>query len=123
MAQQGEIVLNARRTAQVRIPCGELDSLEPANVIQTVPTAQQAVVGAPVAAYSISDQNWGLYLVWFIVATLIIWIILYLLRPAFLQTRNPDGSYTGNVDNGKAFGAAVVLALIIVLIIWLVRRA
>ena len=123
MATQGEIVLNARRTAQVRIPCGDLDSLEPVAVQQQQVLSAPAGGVVPVAAYSMQEHNWGLYVVWFIVAVLIIWIILYLLRPAFLQTRNPDGTYTGNVDNAKAFGAAVVLALIIVLIVWLVRRA
>ena len=37
--------------------------------------------------YSMADKNWGQYLLWFIVITLIAWIILYVLKPAFLQSR------------------------------------
>lgn len=119
MSGQGEILLTARRRANVRVPCGDLESLEPAD--ERVPTA--AAVPAAVAAYGVHEQTWGLYLVWFIITALIVWVILYLLRPAFLSSRNPDGSYTGIPDTGKTLGAAVVIALIVVLIVWLVRRA
>ena len=117
-AEEGAVYLDATRRARVRVPCGKLASLEPAGDIEA-PAAAVAVANG----YSVSENNWGVYLVWFIVATLIIWIILYLLRPAFLQTRNPDGSYTGQVDTGKALGAAVVFGLLIVLLVWLARRA
>lgn len=117
-AEEGAVYLDATRRARVRVPCGKLSALETAGDVEVAPAVAVAAAG-----YSVSENSWGVYLVWFIVATLIIWIILYLLRPAFLQTRNPDGSYTGQVDTGKALGAAVVFGLLIVLLVWLARRA
>ena len=73
--------------------------------------------------YSVADKNWGQYLLWFIVVTLVVWIILYVLKPLFLQSRDPTtGLPTGQVDTGKALAVSVIIAIIIIIILWLVKR-
>ena len=58
---------------------------------------------------------------WFIIIFVVIWFILWLTKPAAVQTRNPDGTLTGNIDAGKVLVASLVIALIIIILIWLFR--
>src|ERR1700722_4405609 len=73
--------------------------------------------------YSMAEKNWGHYLITFVVVTLVAWLILYFLKPAFLQTRNADGSLTGLSDTGKTLGTSVIIGLLAVLILWFAKRA
>lgn len=73
--------------------------------------------------YSVAQKNWGHYLICFVVVTLVAWIALYFIKPAFLQIPNADGSLSGQVDSGKTLGTAVVIGLLAVLILWLAKRS
>ncbi len=61
----------------------------------------------------------GFYLIWFVILFVLIWFILYSLKPAFVQNVNGNGA----VDNSKVLLAALIISIIIVLLIWLVRRS
>jgi len=63
------------------------------------------------------------YIIWFIVIAIIVWVILIVTRPTWVQVYSPEGQPTGVVDQGKAITWSVVIALIIVIIIWVIRLA
>ena len=61
-------------------------------------------------------------LLWFVIIVLIAWFLMYFLKwPTFVQKVNAQGQPTGVADAGRSLLAAVILALIIILIIWLFR--
>ena len=67
------------------------------------------------------------YLIWFIVLTLIVWVVLVAINPSWLQ-RDNGGKHGGHhgkggcdVDLGKAFVWALLIALGICVLIWLIR--
>ncbi len=69
-----------------------------------------------------NQNHWGgfgVYLLWFIVIAVLIWLILYSLRPQWVLV---DDEPT-RVDSGRLLLAALVIAFIIVVIIWAVRSA
>jgi hypothetical protein len=60
----------------------------------------------------------GALILWFIIFTVLFWLIYYSLKPSFvLQTDS------NQVDTGKVLLAAVISALILVIIIWLIKAA
>lgn len=63
----------------------------------------------------------GNLLLWFIVIAVIVWFILWALKPRAVQRLSPNGDATGEVDTGKVLIGAIVIALIIVVILWLFR--
>lgn len=66
-----------------------------------------------------SGWNWvAALIIWFIVFVIVFWIIYYSLRPAFVQQNG-----TATVDTGKVLLAAVLSALALILVIWLIRAA
>lgn len=65
--------------------------------------------------------GFGNFVLWFVIIFVIIWFIMWLTKPAAVQTRNPDGSLTGNIDAGKVLVASLVIALIIIVLVWLFR--
>lgn len=66
--------------------------------------------------------NWFLNLViWFIVIAVIVWFILVSTKPTWVQKNDDNGVTTGEVDQGKAILWAVIIALIITAVIWIVR--
>ena len=70
------------------------------------------------------SSHWGAYLLGFIILVVIIWFILYALRPTYvLKTCLPGQPQLGEVDPGKVLFASIIIALIIVLIIWIIRIA
>lgn len=61
-------------------------------------------------------MNWlGVLLLWFIIFTVLFWLIYYSLQPSFVK--NSDGS----INTGKVLLAAIVSAIILVIIIWLIK--
>lgn len=63
--------------------------------------------------------NWGWFgglVLWFIVFSVLFWLIYYSLKPAFVLKRDST-----EVDTAKVLLAAVVSALVLVIIVWLVR--
>jgi hypothetical protein len=64
-------------------------------------------------------RGWGwlaFLIVWFIVFTVIFWLIFYSLRPSWVLQPG-----TNNVDMGRVLLASVVAAIILILIIWLIK--
>ena len=60
----------------------------------------------------------GALILWFIIFTVLFWLIFYSLKPTFvLQTDS------NQVDTAKVLLAAVIAALILVIIIWLIKAA
>lgn len=71
---------------------------------------------APAAGYG---WGWlGALILWFIIFTVLFWLIFYSLKPAFVLQ-----SDTNQVDTAKVLLAAVIAALILVIIIWLIKAA
>lgn len=70
---------------------------------------------------SSSGYGWGwlgALILWFIIFTVLFWLIYYSLKPSFvLQTDS------NQVDTAKVLLAAVISALILVIIIWLIKAA
>lgn len=62
--------------------------------------------------YGYSSLGWAV--LWFIIIAVIVWLIIFSLKPAWAL--NEDG----DVDTGKVLLASIVIALIIVIIIWLI---
>jgi len=63
-------------------------------------------------------------LLWFIIIAVVIWLILYALKPTFvLKTTNEGGTnvVTNEIDQTKAIGISIVVSLIIVIIIYILR--
>jgi hypothetical protein len=54
-------------------------------------------------------------IIWFVILTVLFWIIFYSLRPEWVL--NSDGS----VNTGKVLLAAVITAIVIIIIIWLIK--
>jgi hypothetical protein len=62
------------------------------------------------------DMGWlGMLLLWFIIFTVLFWLIFYSLQPDFVL--NSDGS----VNTVKTLLAAIVAAIVLVLVIWLIK--
>lgn len=57
----------------------------------------------------------GVLILWFIIFTVIFWLIFFSLQPSW--TLNQDGS----VNTGKVLLAAIIAAIILVIIIWLIK--
>ena len=57
----------------------------------------------------------GLLLLWFIIFTVLFWLIFYSLQPSWVL--NADGS----INTGKVLLASVIAAIILVIIIWLIK--
>lgn len=60
-------------------------------------------------------------LLWFVVVTVLAWILLYFLKPTAVQQTNAQGEPTGVADAGKSFIGALLIGLLVALVIWLVR--
>ena len=66
--------------------------------------------------------HWFLNLViWFIIVAVIVWFILVSTKPTWVQKTDDNGVATGEVDQGRAILWAVIIALIITCVIWVVR--
>jgi ABC-type Mn2+/Zn2+ transport system permease subunit len=62
-------------------------------------------------------------LIYFIIIVIIVWILLYFINPTFIQQINPlTETHNGVPDMTKLFIWSVVIALIIVAIIYFLRR-
>ena len=57
----------------------------------------------------------GTLLLWFIIFTVLFWLIFYSLRPSWAL--NADGS----VNTGKVLLAAIISSVILVIVIWLIK--
>ena len=64
----------------------------------------------------------GASLFWFVILTLIIFMLLVFFKPDFVK-RKRDCDFTDEVDCMKAFLSALVIAIVICFIIWLIAYA
>ena len=95
--------------------------MQVAQPLSTLVPSPEAVMVAP-GAYKVIDGspqmqawNWGAFILWFIIIAVIVWLILYSLKPGWVL--NPDGT----VNGGKVLVSAIIIALIIIFIIWLIK--
>src|SRR5690348_6989245 len=57
----------------------------------------------------------GLFIIWFIILTVITWLFIFSLKPSWVVNQT-----TGEIDTGKVLFASLIIALVIVIIIWLI---
>ncbi len=57
----------------------------------------------------------GVLILWFIIFTVLFWLIFYSLAPSW--TLNQDGT----INTGKVLLASIIAAIILVIIIWLIK--
>lgn len=69
--------------------------------------------------YSNGCGNWVGYLFWFVIIAIIVWFLLFSLKPDFVQKKDENGNPTGEVDHGRVLLSAIIIALIICFIIWI----
>jgi len=70
-----------------------------------------------------SSNNVMNLVIYFIVIFIIVWILLYFLNPSFIQQVNTSTEkHNGVQDNTKIFIWSVVIAIIIVAIIYFVKK-
>ena len=70
-----------------------------------------------------SGGNWWYLFWWWLVIAVVVWLILVLTVPEFVQQCDEDGNPNGEVDQGKAILAAIIIALIVCVLIWLFTGA
>lgn len=87
-------------------------SLAPSGYQPVATLSPQPVV---VQGQPVLRDSWVTYLIAFIVIAIIVYLILWAIRPQWL--RNDDGS----LNVGKTIGVAVVVAFILVLLWWALR--
>lgn len=67
-------------------------------------------------------KSWINLLVWFLVAAILAYVVLYSWNPAQLQKNDLVGKPTGVSDPTKTILASVGVGLIVLLIVWFVQR-
>jgi len=60
----------------------------------------------------------GAFFLWFIILTVVLWLILYSLKPSWVLKPNSQ-----EVDTGKVLLASIIIALIIVVVVWLIKSS
>jgi hypothetical protein len=66
--------------------------------------------------------KWVTLLVWFLVAAILAYVVLYSWNPQMLQTKDLEGKATGKSDMTKTVISSVVVGLIVVLLVWFFQR-
>jgi hypothetical protein len=66
--------------------------------------------------------KWVNLLVWFLVVAILSYVILYSWNPEMLQTKDIAGKPSGNSDMTKTVLASVVIGLIVVVVVYFVKR-
>ncbi len=71
--------------------------------------------------WGMEGWNWANVLLWFVIIAVIVWFVLYSVKPTMVQKTDGNGNTTGEVDNGKVLLWSVIIAIIVIVIIWLIR--
>jgi len=66
------------------------------------------------------QMKWVTLLLWFIILTIVWWIILYAWKPTAVQTRDSKGNPTGDPDGAKVLVASLLLSLIITILLFVI---
>lgn len=69
-----------------------------------------------------NQHSWAYALFVFIIFVIIIWVILWVLKPEFL-TKDDHHRKDCEVDGGKALIWAIVIALLILFVVWIIAAA
>lgn len=127
-----QATVNARpMTAQVLNPGSVTAPAAGQGMVQVPPMMApagdgQVVYGSPGysananTGYAASYYNWAVYVIWFLVAAVLTWIILYATKPAFVRVR-VDGSLTDQLDTAKVLITSIIVGLIVLILVWLFR--
>lgn len=113
--------VNARpMTAQVLDASG-VNATNQGAVAAPPPMSQQ-LSQAQVQAngYGASYYNWAVYLIWFLVAAVLTWIILYATKPAFVRLV-VDGEVVDQLDTAKVLITSIIVGIIVLILVWLFR--
>ena len=78
------------------------------------PSAPTVVVDG--SGYKQGGSNWVTGLIWFIILVVIIWLILYSIKPSWVLVPG-----TQNVDSGKLLFGSIIVAIIVLIIIWVIK--
>jgi disulfide bond formation protein DsbB len=62
----------------------------------------------------------GAYFLGFIILAVIVWLILYLWKPSWVQQKDAMGNATGNINTSAIIIWSIVIAAIITAIVWLI---
>ena len=62
---------------------------------------------------------WAWYILIFIIIVVIVWLILSAFRPTWVQTTDENGDPTGELDAGKSILWAIIIALGICILLWI----
>lgn len=63
-------------------------------------------------------NGWWFFLFWFLIVGIIVWFLLFALKPDFVQFTDEDDNVTGEVDQGKVLLWAVIIALVVIFLVW-----
>jgi len=65
------------------------------------------------------QKDWWFFLFWFLIIGIIVWFLLFALKPDFVQEEDEHENPTGEVDQGKVLLWAVIISLIAVFLAWI----
>ncbi len=65
------------------------------------------------------QKDWWFFLFWFLVIGIIVWFLLFALKPDFVQEEDENENPTGEVDQGKVLLWAVIISLIAIFLGWI----
>jgi len=104
----------------VKTPCIEQCPVK-TPCIEQCPVKTPCIEQCPVNTLGNKTYEWswlGALILWFIIFTVLFWLIFYSLKPNFvLQTNSTQ------VDTSKVLLSAIISSLILVIIIWLIKTA
>ena len=66
-----------------------------------------------------AGQGWWFFLFWFLVIGVIVWFLLFALKPDFVLNEDDHCRKNGEVDQGRVLGCAIVISLIIIFLVWI----
>ena len=119
---------NRQRYGDLRFDEGNVYTQEncsvPVTKVETCPTpvittTTPVVTSTVIASDGFKNCGWiGTFFFWFIILTIIFWLIFYSVRPCWAEDEECEKKR--RVDTKKILLAAFVTSIVIILIIWLI---